>query len=59
MDNIVPEPLGGAHRNTDEMAKNLKQCLLDDPAEWDELENTEGLVDRRYQRLMSYGYVSL
>ncbi|RKR71246.1 acetyl-CoA carboxylase carboxyl transferase subunit alpha [Otariodibacter oris] len=56
IDNIIPEPLGGAHRNTDEMAKNLKQRLLDDLAELDELD-TEGLIDRRYQRLMSYGYV--
>ncbi|WP_301099271.1 acetyl-CoA carboxylase carboxyl transferase subunit alpha [Otariodibacter sp.] len=56
IDNIVPEPLGGAHRNVDEMAKNLKQRLLEDFAELDELD-TEGLVDRRYQRLMSYGYV--
>lgn len=56
IDNIVPEPLGGAHRNFDEMADNLKQRLIDDLAELDSL-NKEELVDRRYDRLMRYGYV--
>lgn len=56
IDSIVPEPLGGAHRNFDEMAANLKQRLLDDLADLDPL-NQDALIDRRYQRLMSYGYV--
>lgn len=55
IDNIVPEPLGGAHRNYEEMAQNLKQRLLDDLAALDILDQ-ETLLDRRYQRLMSYGY---
>ena len=56
IDNIVPEPLGGAHRNVDEMAANLKQRLLADLADLDPLDK-DTLLDRRYQRLMSYGYV--
>lgn len=56
IDNIVPEPLGGAHRNVDEMAFNLKQRLVEDLADLDQLDN-EALLDRRYQRLMNYGYV--
>lgn len=56
IDNIVPEPLGGAHRNFDEMVANLKQRLLEDLADLDPL-NAEALLDRRYQRLMGYGYV--
>ncbi|QIM62140.1 acetyl-CoA carboxylase carboxyltransferase subunit alpha [Pasteurellaceae bacterium Orientalotternb1] len=56
IDNIVPEPLGGAHRNFDEMAANLKQRLLDDLADLDPLDQ-DALIDRRYQRLMNYGYV--
>ena len=56
IDNIVSEPLGGAHRNVDEMAENLKQRLLDDLADLDTLDK-DALLDRRYQRLMSYGYV--
>lgn len=55
IDNIVPEPLGGAHRNYAEMAQNLKQRILDDLADLDILDQ-EALLDRRYQRLMSYGY---
>ena len=55
IDNIVREPLGGAHRNYAEMAKNLKKRLLEDLADLDVL-NQENLLDRRYQRLMSYGY---
>lgn len=56
IDNIVPEPLGGAHRNVDEMAENLKQRLLADLTDLDSLDK-DALLDRRYQRLMSYGYV--
>ncbi|MCK3654981.1 acetyl-CoA carboxylase carboxyltransferase subunit alpha [Pasteurellaceae bacterium Macca] len=56
IDNIVPEPLGGAHRDFDQMAANLKARLLEDLADLDPLDK-ESLTDRRYQRLMSYGYV--
>ena len=55
IDNIVSEPLGGAHRNYAEMAQNLKQRILDDLADLDILDQ-EALLERRYQRLMSYGY---
>lgn len=55
IDNIVKEPLGGAHRNYAEIAGNLKSRILADLAELDKL-NQEELLDRRYQRLMSYGY---
>lgn len=55
IDNIVQEPLGGAHRNYAEMAQNLKQRLLEDLADLDILDQ-DTLLDRRYQRLMSYGY---
>ncbi|WP_373778986.1 acetyl-CoA carboxylase carboxyl transferase subunit alpha [Glaesserella sp.] len=55
IDNIVPEPLGGAHRDYDEMAANLKQRLIDDLADLAPLDQGS-LLDRRYQRLMNYGY---
>ena len=55
IDNIVSEPLGGAHRNYAEMAQNLKQRILDDLADLDILDQ-EALLERRYQRLMSDGY---
>ncbi|HGO5815984.1 TPA: acetyl-CoA carboxylase carboxyl transferase subunit alpha [Mannheimia haemolytica] len=56
IDNIVPEPLGGAHRNVEQIAQNLKQRIVEDLAELDPL-NKEELLERRYQRLMNYGYV--
>ena len=55
IDNIVPEPLGGAHRDYAVMAQNLKARLIADLADLDVLDNQD-LLDRRYQRLMSYGY---
>lgn len=55
IDNIVQEPLGGAHRHYEAMAQTLKQRLLDDLADLDVLEAGD-LLDRRYQRLMDYGY---
>lgn len=55
IDNIISEPLGGAHRDVETMAVNLKQRLLADLTELETLE-PEALLERRYQRLMSYGY---
>lgn len=55
IDNIVAEPLGGAHRDVTQMAINLKQRLLEDLAELDGYDK-EQLVERRYTRLMGYGY---
>ncbi|HBI69600.1 MAG TPA: acetyl-CoA carboxylase carboxyl transferase subunit alpha [Massilia sp.] len=55
IDSIVLEPLGGAHRNPEAMAASLKAQLLADLADLDLLSEEE-LLNRRYQRLMSYGY---
>lgn len=55
IDSIVQEPLGGAHRNYAKIAENLKLRLKEDLAELDELSKEE-LLNRRYERLMSYGY---
>lgn len=54
VDETIPEPLGGAHRNVDEMAKKLQERLA---AQVDQLsrEPIDALLERRYQRLMSYG----
>ena len=54
IDEVVPEPLGGAHRDVDAVAANLKQVLLEhlDQLQQQELEQ---LLEARYQRLMSYG----
>ncbi|NDL65567.1 acetyl-CoA carboxylase carboxyl transferase subunit alpha [Acerihabitans arboris] len=55
IDSIVPEPLGGAHRDVLAIAASLKTQLLSDLAELDKMSEEE-LLNRRYQRLMSYGY---
>ena len=55
IDTVIPEPLGGAHRHPEIIAESLKQQLLSDLAELDAL-SQEQLLDRRYQRLMNYGY---
>ncbi|CAH0290846.1 acetyl-CoA carboxylase carboxyl transferase subunit alpha [Erwinia aphidicola] len=55
IDTVLPEPLGGAHRDPLAIGATMKAQLLSDLAELDKLTKAE-LLDRRYQRLMSYGY---
>ena len=54
IDEIVPEPLGGAHRNAEAMANTLKSALI---ANLDKLTAIpfDNLLTRRYQRLMQIG----
>jgi acetyl-CoA carboxylase carboxyl transferase subunit alpha len=54
VDTTIPEPLGGAHRDPEEMAARVKQHLL---SEVDRLAlmDTETMLEARYRRLMSYG----
>jgi len=52
---IVNEPLGGAHRDHDSMAANLKATLKQQLAQLTTL-STEELLTQRYDRLMSFGY---
>ncbi|MDE1240609.1 acetyl-CoA carboxylase carboxyl transferase subunit alpha [Vibrio aestuarianus] len=55
IDEIIEEPLGGAHRDPIQMAANMKATLLKQLADLQPL-NEEALLERRYQRLMNYGY---
>ena len=55
INNLVDEPLGGAHRNYDAMARNLKVRLKRDLADLQAL-TLEEMLDQRYKRLMSFGY---
>ncbi len=55
IDNIVEEPLGGAHRDMDEMAAFLKQAIKKDLTDLEGLSKEE-LIEKRYDRLMSFGY---
>ncbi|MDN4500946.1 acetyl-CoA carboxylase carboxyl transferase subunit alpha [Alteromonadaceae bacterium BrNp21-10] len=52
---IVDEPLGGAHRDFDATAANLKACIKQQLMQLKSL-STEELLDQRYQRLLSFGY---
>ena len=54
VDQTIPEPLGGAHRDVAATSANIKKALI---AQLDKLQgmDIDELVDRRYQRLMSYG----
>lgn len=55
INSLVEEPLGGAHRNYDGMARNLKNQLKRDLADLQALSLDEMLA-QRYKRLMSFGY---
>ncbi|PKG81201.1 acetyl-CoA carboxylase carboxyl transferase subunit alpha [Colwellia sp. 75C3] len=55
INSIVEEPLGGAHRDVDIMAAQLKQALKKDLADLEGLSKDE-LIEQRYERLMSFGY---
>jgi acetyl-CoA carboxylase carboxyl transferase subunit alpha len=54
IDEIIPEPLGGAHRDAETMAAALKQALL---AALGQLEGlpVDEMLKARYARLMQYG----
>jgi acetyl-CoA carboxylase carboxyl transferase subunit alpha len=55
IDNIVEEPLGGAHREIDEMSALLKQSIKSSLADLDGLSKSQ-LIEKRYEKLMSFGY---
>ena len=54
VDKIVSEPVGGAHRDTKAMCASLKRALGDALRQVVDLKPKE-LLERRYQRLQSYG----
>ncbi len=54
IDRVIEEPLGGAHRDMDGAAENVKRALLEG------MESLRGmtvdqLLERRHQRLMAFG----
>lgn len=54
VDQLIPEPLGGAHRDPKEMALRIKEQLLEQLRSLD-VHDTESLLDSRYERLMAFG----
>ena len=57
IDKIVNEPVGGAHRDPKWMAAQLKRALNDGLRQVSDLKTKE-LLQRRYERLQSYGRFS-
>jgi len=54
VDQVIKEPLGGAHRNPDEIASSLKSVLVEQLARLDGLP-TEALLSARTEKLRNYG----
>ena len=54
VDKIVNEPVGGGHRDIKQMAAQLKRALSDALRQVSDL-STKELLNRRYERLQSYG----
>jgi acetyl-CoA carboxylase carboxyl transferase subunit alpha len=54
IDRIVPEPLGGAHRDPEQMLQNLRRALTEARRDLGKL-SADKRLEVRYQRLMAYG----
>ena len=54
IDEIIKEPLGGAHRNYDQASLQIKNSIINNLERLNQIPLNE-LVDKRYERLMSYG----
>lgn len=54
VDEVIPEPLGGAHRDIQAMADSVKNALLSALAEVQAL-SSDQLVEQRRNRLAAYG----
>lgn len=54
IDKVIPEPLGGAHRDTDAMATRLKEILVNELAGLKKI-SLDRLVELRYQKFLAMG----
>jgi acetyl-CoA carboxylase carboxyl transferase subunit alpha len=54
IDEVVPEPLGGAHRAPGLMAESLHNALVARVKEFEQM-NTDALLSRRMERLEAFG----
>ena len=54
LDEVVREPVGGGHRNFHATAANLKETLIRHLEELKQ-QDISTLLDKRYQRIMSFG----
>ena len=54
VDRIVDEPLGGAHRNFDEIANQIKQVLIEEVTQLNQLSKAD-IVSQRQEKLRNIG----
>jgi acetyl-CoA carboxylase carboxyl transferase subunit alpha len=54
IDTVIAEPLGGAHRDVDATARNVRHTLVETLELLDAVP-LDKLMEERYQRLMAYG----
>lgn len=54
IDRIIKEPLGGAHKNVEETAENVKAALVETISKLSEY-NIEELLNKRYNKFRSFG----
>jgi len=54
VDEVIPEPLGGAHKEPDVVAERIGKCINNQLEELEKL-TTSQLLDARYRRLLAYG----
>ena len=54
IDDIVPEPLGGAHRNHDEVAHNIKNIILENLGFFENMSSNE-IFDHRKNKFLKIG----
>jgi acetyl-CoA carboxylase carboxyl transferase subunit alpha len=57
VDRVIKEPLGGAHRDVDGAAENIRQVLVESLNKLSG-KSLDKLVEQRYKRLMAYGQFS-
>ena len=54
IDKIIPEPLGGAHRNFVEVMQNVKETIAEQLRQAQDMPMSD-LLTRRFDRIMAYG----
>ncbi|THB72487.1 MAG: acetyl-CoA carboxylase carboxyl transferase subunit alpha [Gammaproteobacteria bacterium] len=54
IDEVIKEPLGGAHRKPENMAGIIRRALVRSLADIESMP-VQGMLDKRYERLMAYG----
>src|SRR3569833_2822983 len=54
VDQVIKEPLGGAHRDVETMAQRLKEVLIESLEDLSH-GTPDALVKKRYERLMQFG----